>query len=799
MASPSFTCRRRAAARPDWTRLALLQSARLFRSVHAVTSMHSSSDAHANHICYGVCKAFCNTGLSSFLWRSTHCPVHRAAAIDRGWRIDLLPSAQSPAHRSRTTTPLHAAPLHSAHITLSLHTSISSRFCLALRAVGAMELLFATYPSGTMRFFRSVGHSALALGRSGSALQLWSLTPRAVAALLCFCRLVSSMIVSRKVIAFSFASGLLVQVPMAVVLWQTWQTPRFCARVLRGYHLMRLAMFLAQIPLRLAVLRSLHHAQSAPPVAGREEVVNRLLRMVRARWWKLNQASGVFAYLLFAFALVFSVAGRHCGDSASPLAAAAGSAPGSEPFSPSLSPSSDPNDDAAAGAAKLYVGLLVTLGAFVLHMLLSLIWVRQIVTEDHYEAAMWRRGVDQAEIDRLTKLVRVDPPSSGADGEARSPSAPIYAGGHRLNSSECAICFCGYVTHQSVRILPCAHHLCQECADSWLQRKKSCPLCSMDIDSSQACSSSFSRAARAQWQAFEAQAQAPCAGDAANNIVVRTVLTDTRTSAASATRGPLATAATVAPSANSSASASSSPRPSSTSPSPEELLAALRSGRRGQPAATYTTAGTIETPVARPSSSTASAAAAAGLSQSEADALAAIEGSMSAMAHRTVVKQVQRAPAAADAPQPSPSARAAPTIPSTRLPYAAARLASAGGGSAWRDQLDEWAEEEDDGDELVKPASHDDFFAAPTASPPSTAAAPDDEATNAPAAAAPTTARTRPTAPPAPASQIPVDSTAERLFKQWQLEEQEANAQGADDSASEAAASGSDAEEESKS
>lgn len=48
----------------------------------------------------------------------------------------------------------------------------------------------------------------------------------------------------------------------------------------------------------------------------------------------------------------------------------------------------------------------------------------------------------------------------------------------------CAICLEDYKEGEELRFLPCTelHHFHVDCVDQWLERKKCCPLCKVNID-----------------------------------------------------------------------------------------------------------------------------------------------------------------------------------------------------------------------------------------------------------------------------------------------------------------------------
>jgi hypothetical protein len=80
-----------------------------------------------------------------------------------------------------------------------------------------MDLLFAHYPNGTMRFFR-------------------------------------------KVLLFGFASGLCMFLPLPFFLHEARSSPHWLDQLLRWYHWARLATFTCQTPLRVLMWNRINKA-----------------------------------------------------------------------------------------------------------------------------------------------------------------------------------------------------------------------------------------------------------------------------------------------------------------------------------------------------------------------------------------------------------------------------------------------------------------------------------------------------------------------------------------------------------
>lgn len=51
----------------------------------------------------------------------------------------------------------------------------------------------------------------------------------------------------------------------------------------------------------------------------------------------------------------------------------------------------------------------------------------------------------------------------------------------RESNESCAVCLEEFIKGQTIRMLPCHHQFHNRCVDCWLIRKRTCPLCKMDI------------------------------------------------------------------------------------------------------------------------------------------------------------------------------------------------------------------------------------------------------------------------------------------------------------------------------
>lgn len=117
----------------------------------------------------------------------------------------------------------------------------------------------------------------------------------------------------------------------------------------------------------------------------RRTVVEKLVSLCRSWPWRVNQITGVVVYWLFAFALVFTISGTHV-TTQSPM---------------------------------LYKLCVLNVAVFVLHMVLSCIWLRVIILEDQWDAAMWKRGVSMETLQKFTRLVRYNGTTNNETAQAK--------------------------------------------------------------------------------------------------------------------------------------------------------------------------------------------------------------------------------------------------------------------------------------------------------------------------------------------------------------------------------------------
>ncbi|GAB5361093.1 hypothetical protein AAMO2058_000684900 [Amorphochlora amoebiformis] len=234
----------------------------------------------------------------------------------------------------------------------------------------------------------------------------------------------------RRVIIFGFVLGFAMSAMTLYLLFETWeQHGSLCDSLLRFWLLVRLFVFVVQLPLRGSIYNTLGNASQA---STREEAVQMLLWLCRSSVWKVNQIFGIFLYAWFGFAFLFVYAAY-----------------------------------GTTTSFTLSALVIFNIACFFLHMALSFFWFRSLLNRHDFEAAMWKRGVPSDVINKYTTIEYYNPDSK---------SSPSY-------NTSCPICFEDYQSLCRVRVLRCNHHYHPRCIDPWLKYKNVCPLCQRKIDS----------------------------------------------------------------------------------------------------------------------------------------------------------------------------------------------------------------------------------------------------------------------------------------------------------------------------
>lgn len=100
----------------------------------------------------------------------------------------------------------------------------------------------------------------------------------------------------KGVIMFSFVKGVMIGVPTIDHILQSWDSTSYSAFTLRWYHIIRVALFLLQLPFRVYMFSSLVSAQQE---RQRPALIDRLLILCRSREWSINQYFGIAINGLF--------------------------------------------------------------------------------------------------------------------------------------------------------------------------------------------------------------------------------------------------------------------------------------------------------------------------------------------------------------------------------------------------------------------------------------------------------------------------------------------------------------------
>jgi len=131
-----------------------------------------------------------------------------------------------------------------------------------------------------------------------------------------------------------------------------------------------LHFFFLQIPLRLIIFRRLNHAMTMP---DRRQVVICLLALYKSLPWRLNQILGIALSFWCVVAFLATFFSNSCTEL--------------DPF--------------------LFRLCQANLAMFIVHMLISYRWIRNLLTGDRYESAMWRMGATNDVINSHSTLVHL--------------------------------------------------------------------------------------------------------------------------------------------------------------------------------------------------------------------------------------------------------------------------------------------------------------------------------------------------------------------------------------------------------
>jgi len=237
----------------------------------------------------------------------------------------------------------------------------------------------------------------------------------------------------RKLILCAFLSGTAATIPGAILVYKTWDEEEFCSATFRFYHILRILLFLFQVPLRIYMMVKFREADRERTTHG---VVNRLLELSRSRPWRFNQYAGALVYVLFALGLwLLFYYKKQC----------------------------DVN------APELYHLCLATLLLFGVQFILAFRWLRSIISPPAMPGASSKVIEDNS----TTKIFRAE----------QDDCAKLEM---------CRICLSDYEDEEVIRFLICKHHYHAVCIDHWLKAKKVCPLCHSPIDRPPSLSSSQS-------------------------------------------------------------------------------------------------------------------------------------------------------------------------------------------------------------------------------------------------------------------------------------------------------------------
>lgn len=245
-----------------------------------------------------------------------------------------------------------------------------------------------------------------------------------------------------------------------------------CDIVLIMFHVVRVFLYLIQVPMRIRLFCYLSFREARP---RRRAVVDRLTGMVQSHMWRINHKASICLQTLYFMAMIFLIGWPSC------------------------------RAEEAAGLAYrwwLYALLVANLCVFGLHMAFSCCWFAKLEAD---EQALFDQQLEQlimngdagatgtARADRLgvdldahSYIVVYEPPPPQQQQEPEQEQEQEHQeqqGSPSVRSTQCMICFSDYQAGDRVRLLRCTHDGHAACLDPWLlARKPQCPLCSKDVD-----------------------------------------------------------------------------------------------------------------------------------------------------------------------------------------------------------------------------------------------------------------------------------------------------------------------------
>lgn len=207
-----------------------------------------------------------------------------------------------------------------------------------------------------------------------------------------------------------------------------------CNRPLRTWLFTHCVLQLLQLPLRICFMHCLHQARLSHTDIGMRDSIERLTASLP---WKLNKIVSFLAYGWLVLGVVWFLNASSC------------------------------------KLSFVCMFLIVVAGA---KILLTWALFQHLIPVPQQQEDL-PQGLDDLQ-------------QQGASWELID-SMPIVTHVHAdsdVAQDTCVVCLSDFEAGQSLRRLPCCHTFHQGCIDEWLSRRKVCPLCLQDVESTPPCS-----------------------------------------------------------------------------------------------------------------------------------------------------------------------------------------------------------------------------------------------------------------------------------------------------------------------
>lgn len=226
----------------------------------------------------------------------------------------------------------------------------------------------------------------------------------------------------RSIALFSAAGNVLAGGACTIFLSLYWSSCGNCDRPLRWWLLAQAFLQISQLPVRFALLASVHTAE------GHNGLEQRIASLTASPAWRASKTAALLQYGWFVLGTVWWIHTEEC------------------PTCPGIT-------KLVGGVMFLAVGRAVA----------ALVIFRMLFTGNLANETVPKvMGATARQIAAIpTVTYKVQP-------------------GDEVNS--CSICLCDFIDGTVVRKLPCSHEFHRRCVDKWLHRNKRCPLCIHAVD-----------------------------------------------------------------------------------------------------------------------------------------------------------------------------------------------------------------------------------------------------------------------------------------------------------------------------